>query len=434
MKAILKKRIANIIFSFGLAILPPIALAQYENFPDQSGTLQERIRETGGNLLLEAGTYAIDETLEFDLHSLGAVSVRCRGAVTFIMRGPGPALRFVGTHEGTANPSSFDPDTWKQRMPIIEGLEILGDHPEADGIELLGTVQATVTRVAVRNARHGIRLHKRNRNVVISDCHIYENSGVGLYLDRVNLHQINVANSHISYNREGGVVLRDCEVRNLHLTGCDIEANMPGDATPTRAANVWIDLSARNEGTSVAEVAITGCTIQHSANKGRKAVTAPGGANIRIEGRPEYPVDTVTIGNNILSDTSISIDIDYAKDIAITGNGFFTSMPGDLLVQNSQRVVVSGNTFNPRQEWSIGGIVFRDSESCIFSANTVHAIKDPKAAILFERCRNSRISDCVITDINHGILLRECRNCEVVDTIIAEPKQGGPKVRRERSR
>ena len=434
MKAIPEKRIANIIFALGLTILQPIGLAQYDNLPDQSKELQKRIGESNGNLFFEAGTYAIDKTLEFDLQSLGAVSARCQGAVTLVMRGSGPAMRFVGSHEGTANPSSFEPDTWEQRMPLIEGLEILGSHPEADGIELVGTVQATITRVAVRNARHGIRLYKRNRNVVISDCHLYENSGVGIYLDRVNLHQINVSNSHISYNREGGVVLRDCEVRNLHLTGCDIEANMPGDATPSRAANVWIDLSAHKERTSVAEVAITGCTIQHSANQGRKAVIAPGGANIRIEGRPEYPVDTVTIGNNILSDTSISVDINYAKDIAITGNGFFTSMPGDLLVQNSQRVVVTGNTFNPRQDWSIGGIVFRDSESCIFSNNTVHAIKDPEAAILFERCLNSRVSDCVITDVEKGVLLRDCQNCEVVDSIISEPRQGGPKVRREFSR
>lgn len=405
-----------------------------QEYVDQSEVLQKRIQETSGSLVLEAGVYHLETGLQFDLQQLGASSIQCNGAVTLVMHGSGPAIRMVGTHEGTASPASFKPNTWNERMPLIDGLEILGAHPEADGIELVRTVQATISRVAVRNARHGIRLFERNRNVVISDCHLYENSGVGLYLDRVNLHQINVANSHISYNREGGVVLRDCEVRNLHITGCDLEGNMPADSTPTRAANVWIDLSAHKDKTSVAEVAITGCTIQHSANQGRQPRIAPGGANIRIEGRPEYPVDTVTIGNNILSDTSISVDIDFAKDVILTGNNFFTSMPGDLLVQNSQRILVTGNTFNPRQDWSIGSIVFRDSEACLFSNNTVHAIRDPLAAILFERCRNSHITDCIVTDVDHGILLRDCQDCTVQGNHIDPPNKGGAELRRVSSR
>ncbi|CAN5173200.1 hypothetical protein BH23VER1_BH23VER1_36100 [soil metagenome] len=45
----------------------------------------------------------------------------------------------------------------------------------------------------------------RNRNVIISHCHIYHNSGVGIYLEGLNLHQISVVGSHISYNRLGGI-------------------------------------------------------------------------------------------------------------------------------------------------------------------------------------------------------------------------------------
>ena len=395
---------------------------------DDAPALQRQILKGKGNLVLKAGTYHLDQTLEFDLQKLGASSIRCEGAVTLIMQGAGPAIRVVGTHEGTASPKSFKPETWKQRMPLLDGFEILGAHPKADGIELIRTVQATITRVAVRNARHGIRLFNRNRNVVISECHLYENSGVGLYLDRVNLHQINVSNSHISYNRQGGIVLRDCEVRNLQVTGCDIEGNMPGDDTPTTAANVWIDLSAHLEGTSVAEVSITGCSIQHSASQGRKAVLAPGGANIRIVGRPEYPVDTVTIGNNVLSDVSVSIDIDTAKDVVLTGNTFFTSMPQDLVVQRSERVIVNGNTFNPRQDWSFGGIVFRDNKSCLFTNNTVHGFRNSVASILFERCQNSHISNCLLTDIDRGILLRDCSECTVEENYIDLPNKGGKRV------
>ena len=85
-------------------------------------------------------------------------------------------------------------------MPLVDGIEILGRHMEASGIEAQGTLQLTITRVTVRSAFHGIHLIKCNRNVVISECHLHDNRGVGLFLGGVNLHQINVTNCHISYN------------------------------------------------------------------------------------------------------------------------------------------------------------------------------------------------------------------------------------------
>ena len=81
----------------------------------------------------------------------------------------------------------FYQSVWRnQRTPVVVGLEIVGAHPEADGIEATGTMQLTVTRTVIRKVRHGIHLVKRNRNVVISDCHIYENRGVGIFYDRVS--------------------------------------------------------------------------------------------------------------------------------------------------------------------------------------------------------------------------------------------------------
>ena len=395
---------------------------------DDTKALQQRIDEGAGSLVLKAGTYQLGQPLRFDLAKLGAVAIKAEGAVTLIMNGPGPALDFVGTHEGTASPKTFKPETWRERMPSVDGIEILGNHPEADGIRLRRTMQATITRVAVRKARHAIHLVERNRNTLIADCHLYENEGVGVYLDNCNLHQINVANSHISYNRRGGIVVRDGQVRNLQISNCDIEGNMPGDTNTTDTANIFIDLRNNDPQASVAEVAITGCTIQHSAGWSKTGSLAPGGANIRILGRPDYPVDNVAIANNVMSDTSVNVHIDHAKDIVLTGNTFFTPMPADLLVEHSQRVIVNGNVFNPRQDWAVGGIVFRDCQSCLITASTFHAIQDPVAAILLERCVNSRISNCVITETKQGIVLESCKNCLILDCSIDNPAGGGKPV------
>ena len=43
---------------------------------------------------------------------------RRRGDRAVVMDGPGPAFRFVGTHDGSAAPGDFKPDVWeRQRMP-----------------------------------------------------------------------------------------------------------------------------------------------------------------------------------------------------------------------------------------------------------------------------------------------------------------------------
>ena len=188
-------------------------------------------------------------------------------------------------------------------MPIVSGIEIVGNHPDAVGIELFKTVEPIISRVSVRWCRHGIHLVTRNRNVTISDCHLYENSGVGIYLDAVNLHQINISNTHVSYNRQGGIVVRDGNVRNVQITGCDLEGNMPASNQPTQAANVLLDVSGTPDDASqsIAEVAITGCTIQHSSNYSsvKGTFAAPGGANIRLLGKKVWPIDSVTITGNM---------------------------------------------------------------------------------------------------------------------------------------
>ena len=404
-------------------------IPDYQSLPDSTAALQEAIEQSGGQLRLDRKRYRITKPLRLNLVRHGAARIDAVTGSTLIMDGPGPALLIVGNHRGTASPKSFVPATWNQRMPLIEGLEIIGAHPEADGIEMRWTVGAILQQVSVRWCRDGIRLAERNRNVIVSNCHLYQNSGVGLYLDDVNLHQINVAACHISYNAGGGVVVRDGNVRNLQVTGCDIEGNMPDDETPTRAANVWIDLSgsADDASRSIAEISITGCTIQHSANySGDESKTvAPGGANIRLAGKAIYPIDSVTISGNVLSDTTHNIHIDHAQDVTIGGNTFFAPKPANLWVQNSRRVVVHGNTFNPRQFVRPGTIRFEQCSDCVLAASTLHRFATDQGAIVLDGCNGFNLTGLSLSECGSGIVLRDSSEilisgCQVRDT------QGGP--------
>lgn len=405
----------------------PLASVQFPEvaaMPDRTEEFRKQIAENRGTLLLEAGVHRISGTLEFALVGTGTAMIRPSGGpVTLIMDGPGPAIRIVGSHEGTASPTSFQPATWNERMPLIEGIEIVGNHPEADGVELVRTFEAVISKVAVRWCRTGIRLYERNRNVTISDVNLYENSGIGLHLDDVNLHQINVGNSHISYNRGGGIVVRDGNVRNLQITGCDIESNMPGDDSPTKTANILLDVSGSADDTtrSIAEVAITGCTIQHSSNYSGKdfKVLAPGGANIRFLGKEIAPIDSVTISGNVLSDTELNIDLKTCTDITLTGNNFFAPNPDNLHVTGCKRVVVNGNTFNPREFDRPGRIAFDQCQDCIFSNNTLRALNAEDGAVMVRNSLRLSLTDNILTESSGGVLIENSKDVIVKDWIVS---------------
>lgn len=396
-----------------------------DTLPDRTGELIAALETGNGTLNLSAGLYRLTRPIEVRLNRERRTHIRSAdGPVTLVMDGPGPALRITGSHEGTAAPQSFETATWNEAFPLIEGIEILGNHPEAEGIELIRCVQPTISRVAIRWCRHGIRIAERNRNVTISDVHLYQNSGIGVFLDNVNLHQINIANSHISYNVEGGIVVRDGNVRNLQVANCDIEGNMPEDDTPTTAANILIDISgaAASPRISIAEIAITGCTIQHASNYGggKYDEIAPGGANIRILGNAETLIDSVTVHGNVVSDTSVLVEIVHAMDVNFTGNAFFAPNPDFFRIRDSERIILNGNTFNPRQFERPGRIEFIRSRNCLMSANTLRGLASPDHAVLIRDCRNMSLDHNSLSESTAGIHVENSSGISVKDWTVSD--------------
>jgi len=382
---------------------------------DDTRSLQRAVDSGGGDVFIPKGVYKVTKTVVIDLDRLGFTSITGTGDATILMAGAGPAFRFIGTHEGTAAPKTVKENVWqKQRKPSVRGIEIVGAHPKACGIEATGTMKLTVSRVLIRKALHGIHLLKRNRNVIVSDCHIYENRGIGIYLDDVNLHQINVGNSHISYNEQGGIVVRGGNVRNLQVGNCDIEGNMGKDTPPT--ANVFIDPS----GGTIGEIAITGCTIQHSHD-------APDSANIRILGpgdvRPYAERETrdgnITITGNVLSDVQINVHIVKGRGITIVGNTFWKGYEANLVIEGCSQVVVGPNVFdrNPRYHYGDGataklGVIFKDCSDGILSGLQINEVKQHRGGLVLEDCQRMNISGCnLLNCAGSGFYLERIEDC-----------------------
>lgn len=396
---------------------------------DATPRIQELVNGGNPNIRFPRGTYRLTRPVVIELDKTGFASLSGDGVARIVMDGPGPAFRFVGTHGGTADPGSFQQNVWdRQRTPMIDGLEIIGNHPEACGVEADGTMQLTLTRMVIRRVLHAIHLVNRNRNVLIADSHLYENGGVGVFLDNVDLHQINVSGCHISYNRQGGIVSRQGNVRNLHISGCDIESNM-SPSTPA-TANVLIDCSGSVHGT--AEVAITGCTIQHNSK-------SPDSANVRLIGRAEPATDgaavrwgNATITGNVFSDVQVNVHLQDCRGVAISGNTFWMGYRHNLLVENSHSVVVGTNNFDRNPAYAYGdatethnAIAFRGCEDCTLSGLHLTAVHAEPAALFIDKCQRFNISSCTILDSDGpGLLLRDVSHSLITGCLIRDDRPG----------
>lgn len=386
---------------------------------DDTEAIQKNVNR-GGSVHFPGGTYRITKTIEIDLAKVGFVSLVSDGTATIVMEGKGPAFRFVGTHNGTADPGSLKPNVWeKQRSPRVRDLVITGTHEQADGIQAKGTMKLTVTGVVLRKLRHGIHLVERNRNVIISDCHVYENSGIGIFYDNVNLHQSNVIGCHVSYNLQGGIVVRGGQMRNIHIGTCDIEGNHAEKGEPT--ANVVLDAG---DG-SIGEATIVGCTIQHTHN-------APNSANVRINakstpsrGTEELRHGNFTIADNVLSDVQINVDVQNARGVTITGNTMWQGFTHDVIVRNCANVVIANNVHDRNPRYHLGsngeakcGLVFIDCRDCTLNGNHVTAAS-AGVAIRMEKCDRFNVTNCSILDSpGVGLLMKDVTNSRVSDCLI----------------
>ncbi len=389
---------------------------------DDTAAIQAAIDSGRGWLLFPKGNYRITQTLEVDLEQVGSVALSGGGVAKLEAHCQGPALRIRGTHQRSAAPEHVTDAVWQsQRMPTIDGLAIEGHHDEASGIQAVGTMQLTVTRLHLRSLLHGIHLVGNNRNVIVSDCHIYHNRGIGIFYDDVNLHQSNITGCHISYCGGGGIVSVKGNVRNLHITGCDIESNMSAGGPAT--ANVLIDCRDSTAGT--AEVAITGCTIQHNRN-------GTDSANIRIIGN-SLPSQRhgaireghVTITGNILSDVQTNLHLQECRGVTVSGNTVWEGYNHNMLLQSCSNIVMSANNFDRNPRYDLGGqlpinaIVFRDCEDCTVTGLHVSQVSAAEAAVVLENCRRFNLSELTILDSYPiGLLLRDVARSRISGCLI----------------
>jgi len=391
---------------------------------DDTDSILHAIRDGDGMLHFPPGNYRITRPIEVLLEESGPFGIDGTGGTArVVMAGAGPAFRLIGTHGGTGDPLSAKGNVFPtQRLPTVKNIEVEGAHPEADGFELIQTMQSVFEGVLIRRCRHGIRLPKRNRNVLISHCHIYFNTGVGIFLDHVNLHQINIASCHISYNRLGGIRIEGSEIRNLQITGNDIEYNnhKQHKTEPEPTAEIYVDTS--EGGASVAEVTIASNTIQ--------ATASPGGCNIRIREAPggkALKPRLWAITGNIIGSQENNVHLTNCHGMTISGNCIYSCGNRNLLVEDSHHINLSGNVFRRHAPRFNTGVRLVRSSDIALTGCTVHDEHpegQPTGASLLElvECQRINLSGCQLLDgVPYGLDAVDCQDvlvtgCTIHDT------------------
>ena len=409
---------------------------------DDSAAIQHAIDEGVGRVEFPRGDFLITRTLLVDLAKVGRTGIDGSGGTAkLLMAGPGPAIFLKATHAKTADPDGFRPTEWKnERMPIVRDIEIEGRHPQADGIRIVGVMQPTLSGVLIREVHTAVHITSRARNLLIDGCHFYHNTGVGVHLDNVNLHQSIIADSHISYCRLGGIRIENSEIRNLQITGNDIEYNNNAShgvagADSESTAEIYIDVGAG----SVREGTIASNTIQSTASGN--------GANIRLvgrggedRGRVDHKMGMWTISGNLIGSQRTNLHLTSVRGVVISGNYIYSGHHRNLLVESSRNIVVGPNCFghNPdyRKRELATGIRLVDSQNCNLTGlliedaeagqHTVEGAEPIRREALVElvRCHRVNISGVQVLDgTPNGMLLEDCTDTVITGCTITDDRE-----------
>jgi polygalacturonase len=396
--------------------------ARGDGTSDDTDAIRHAVEKAAdGFLEFPRGDYRVRETIEIRLREHGRMSLsgQCGlGRVT--MAGPGPAFRFVGTHTRNADPTSFAAGVWlKERMPQLCGLEIVGDHSEADGVEFVRVMQPTLIGVLLRELRHGVRFAERNRNALLDSCHVYNCRGVGVFFDRVNLHQAIIHGCHISYCKGGGIKVLEGEIRNLHITGNDIEYNFDPEAK--ESADVWIVGGAGG----VREGSIVSNTIQ--------ARVSPGGANVRLAGPADVnKVSMWTITGNHISNQAVNVHLKNCRGLVLTGNSVALSHERSILVEGGRHIVLGAHSLDHNPDYkqeTTDGIRLHDCDGCVVNGVLLEGAKAGSekegGALEVIGCRETSIVGCQVFEPKYrGIFVADSRNTRIADCTVLDRTVG----------
>lgn len=253
---------------------------------DDADDLQAVINLLTGKLSFDPSKkYFLGKTLTIDA---AAVNALVGNRATFIVGGNFPAFTVTGLMtSGSANPGTNGALSKAHGGFLIDGVRIYG-YVEGVGTGLLlsGMFKPRIRDCDIMYLQRGIQFSNLNRDVIISDNHVYACRDYGVYFDdSTDIHQLNILGNIITYCTKN-IFLDNADIYNLQIVGNDIElGTYPSGVAAADKADIWI-----NAQTSYVEcVSVVGNTLEDhwTANQ-----------LIRLNGAAAGNIASVNIGDN----------------------------------------------------------------------------------------------------------------------------------------
>jgi hypothetical protein len=260
------------------------------------------------------------------------------GNSTFVIGGDFPAFSLSGslTSSMTANPNTLDAGIVQGEAVFkIANCKIRSSNTSAGtGISISGCFKTKIENCYIYNLKTGIAVANQNRDLIISNNHIYGCLLYGLHIQSTaNLHQFNVVGNMISYCKFCIYLDNPVQIANFQCVGNDIEiSTYPTENLGTFRAIV-IE-SGNTKSGQLSEIELCGNTIQgHSQSV----------SIIEISGGTNRYVELVSIcGNQISNATGNLVVLSKVKSVACSGNTFKVGIYA-FSIANSQIVSIVGN-------------------------------------------------------------------------------------------
>jgi parallel beta-helix repeat protein len=339
---------------------PVIEASQFESIQ----AAFDAVPEDGGLVRLPAGNFEITEPL---ILQRGDVRVEGAGAATNIVNLNEDGQSAIIVQHPDSRQVRKEDRLWRVSLASFR---ITGNENSGHGIEAILIEEIFLHGLSVSyNGSDGIRLDRCYEDPRVSDCLMTYNKGIGLNL--IGCHDIVVSSNQFEENKDA---LHCTDSYNLCMTGNCLDDHLD------RGVLIENTYGSVLSGNMIEECAGTAVTLDRDCY----GITI--GANVIAHNGAG--VDLLDAHGCAISANTFTIMKKYALRIgknsgriAVTGNAFCNSYLGDgkvrrkegdrdaggLVLESTQNVTVSGNTFTgliPEAVTKIG-----DSKGTIFSSN-----------------------------------------------------------------
>ena len=251
-------------------------------------------------------TYRITSTLNIDTDIVNSIN----GNGATLLLDSNTTLLNVEGHMivASASPQSVGEDNIQNGHICIENLKLRSNTVRTgNGIKLSKTIFATITNCFITNFDTSILVSGINRNMLITNNHIYSNNYGIIFDNAVNLHQINIDSNHIGYGIRN-IWFDNATMYNIQICGNDLEI---ADDYDSSDVSKYCILVTANQTEKISEMEIVGNTLQGHGTATNKNI-------IRLN----YVQDSTIVGNHISNAFESNLLLYGCKGVTVSANEF----------------------------------------------------------------------------------------------------------------